>query len=257
MFFFAQTNLQLFHQLRCASYTENDLDVIAKAYGLVTRLFTGYFRGSGKTFIAHLVGTASILASVDVPIEVIAAGLLHAAYEFGDFGDGVRGISKRKRQSVRRVVGEVTENYVAQYIALRWNESTILECSCNIEGLSKTESHVLLIRLANELEDHLDRGILYCENVEKRLHYLKNCGHLMIEMAINLGFPTLAQEMSQVFTANLSTTITSKLKSDRAYSYLIPTTPYLKRLIGELRYRISRRFHQLFTLLATVLTQKA
>ncbi|MEH1929764.1 MAG: DUF6817 domain-containing protein [Nostoc sp.] len=256
MFSFAQTNLQLLHQLCCADYTDNDLDVIAKAYRLATRLFTGYFRGSGKTSIAHLVGTASILASVAAPIEVITAGLLHAAYEFGDFGDGVRGISKHKRQSVRRVVGEVTENYVAQYMALRWNESTILEFSRNLEGLSKTESYLLLIRLANELEDHLDRGILYCENVEKRLHYLKNCGDLMTEMAINLGFPTLAQEMSQVFTANLSTTITSEIKSDHAYSYLIPTTPYIKRLIGQLHYRVSPRFEQLFAIFAITGTVK-
>ncbi len=250
MFSFAQTNLQLLYQLRCAGYTEDDLNFIAKAYGLATRLFTGYFRSSGKTFIAHLVGTASILVSVAAPIEVITAGLLHAAYEFGDFGDGVRGISKRKRQQVKRVVGEVIENYVAQYMTLRWDESTILEFSHHLEGLSKTESHVLLIRLANELEDHLDMGILYCGNVEKRLHYLKNCGHLMIEMATNLGFTTLAQELSQVFTANLSTTITLKLKSDRHFSYLIPTTPYPKRLIGQLRYRISRRFNQLLAIFA-------
>ena len=242
MFSFAQTNLQLFYQLRRANYSDADLDCIANAYGLATQLFTGYFRGSGKTFIAHLVGTASILTSVAAPIEVIAAGLLHAAYEFGDFGNGDRGISKCKRQKVRKVVGEVVEKYVAQYTALRWNEETILEVYHRLEGLSEIERHVILMRVANELEDHLDFGILYCGNVEKRLRYLQNCGHLMTEMATNLGFSTLATELSEVFKSTVSTTIPTGLTSDRPYSYLIPTTPYPKRLIGQLRYRISRQF---------------
>jgi (p)ppGpp synthase/HD superfamily hydrolase len=35
---------------------------VASAYELTATLMTGQFRASGKTFIAHLVGTASILA---------------------------------------------------------------------------------------------------------------------------------------------------------------------------------------------------
>jgi hypothetical protein len=65
MYPFAQTNLQLFHQLRNAGYDEADLVCIHQAYQLACQVFTGFFRGSGKPFIAHLVGTASILATLE------------------------------------------------------------------------------------------------------------------------------------------------------------------------------------------------
>jgi (p)ppGpp synthase/HD superfamily hydrolase len=238
MFSFAQTNLQLFYQIRRGNYSDADLKYIANAYELATQLFTGYFRGSAKTFIAHSVGTASILTSVVAPIEVVAAGLLHAAYEFGDFGDGVLGISTRKRQQLRQVVGEVVENYVAQYTALHWNEKTILEMYPCLEKLSKVERLIILMRLANELEDHLDFGVLYCGNREKRLRYLQNCGHSMIAMAKGLGFPTLATELSKVFELTISTTIPKELQRDTPHSYLIPTTPSLRGLIKKLRRRM-------------------
>lgn len=67
--FIAQTNLQLYHQLQDANYSEQDLIFIHKAYNFATQLFTGFFRGSGKPFIAHLVDTASVLISLNKPIE--------------------------------------------------------------------------------------------------------------------------------------------------------------------------------------------
>ncbi|NJL09589.1 MAG: hypothetical protein HC908_03480 [Calothrix sp. SM1_7_51] len=64
---FAQTNIQLFNQLHREGYSSTDLSLIANAYSLAMELFTGTFRPSKKTFIAHLVGTASILASLHAP----------------------------------------------------------------------------------------------------------------------------------------------------------------------------------------------
>ena len=60
---YAQTNIQLFDQLQHEGYTEDELNVIRDTYALATRLFTGLFRPSGKTFVAHAVGIASILGS--------------------------------------------------------------------------------------------------------------------------------------------------------------------------------------------------
>jgi len=42
-------------------YDEQEIAAVKNSYELAMTLFTGRFRGSGKTFIAHLVGTASIL----------------------------------------------------------------------------------------------------------------------------------------------------------------------------------------------------
>ena len=66
MYRFAQTNIQLLNQMYDLGYDEQEIAAVGKSYELAMILFTGRFRGSGKTFIAHLVGTASILVSVRV-----------------------------------------------------------------------------------------------------------------------------------------------------------------------------------------------
>ena len=63
---YAQTNIQLFNQLRRDGYSKTDLDLVRDAYELAMVLFSGRFQPSGKSFIAHVVGTASILASRSV-----------------------------------------------------------------------------------------------------------------------------------------------------------------------------------------------
>ncbi len=55
-------------------------------YSLAMHLFTARYRPSGKTFIAHVVGVASILAAHVGSIDLIRAGLPHSAHSEGDFG---------------------------------------------------------------------------------------------------------------------------------------------------------------------------
>lgn len=226
MYSYAQTNIQLFNQLRIRNYSEADLKSIFKIYELTMNLFNGCYRPSGKTFIAHLIGTASILASLDVPINVVAAGLIHAAYSNGQFGDGEKGISEKKRAQLREVVGEEIEEYVARYQILLWKNKTIPTLHEGMSELSPIDRDVLLIRLANELEEYLDRGILYCGE-QKLQRYIKQAlvsGHLIVEMADKLGFPVLASELAKAFKeASLpAISITNPCQGIRHRSFVIP-----------------------------------
>lgn len=110
---FAQTNLQLFNQLRRARYCEADIFYICDVYNFALQIFAGRFRGSGKPFISHLIGTASILATLRVSVNVVAAGLLHAAYIYGEYGTDQRGMTDAKREQVRRAVSVETEELIA------------------------------------------------------------------------------------------------------------------------------------------------
>ena len=92
---YAQTNLQLYRQLAERGYPTSEIASVARAYELGLRLFPGTYRGSGKPFLAHLVGTASILSTLQARMPVIAAGLLHSVYTHGEFGNGWRGISNQ------------------------------------------------------------------------------------------------------------------------------------------------------------------
>jgi (p)ppGpp synthase/HD superfamily hydrolase len=105
MFPYAQTNLQLYRQLAGEGYAAAEIESVAGAYEVGLRLFPGTYRGSGKPFLAHLVGTASVLASLHQRTPLVVTGLLHAVYTHGEFGNGWRGMSAPKRAEIRRAVG--------------------------------------------------------------------------------------------------------------------------------------------------------
>src|SRR5262249_48247699 len=122
---YAQTNIQLYNELRELGYSDTDLEHVYRAHGLAIKLFTGAFRGSGRPFLAPLTGPASVLAWLRTPISLVAAGLLHSAYSHGDFGTFWRRMTEEKRALVRAAVGTETEELVAGYTRLPWNRATI------------------------------------------------------------------------------------------------------------------------------------
>jgi (p)ppGpp synthase/HD superfamily hydrolase len=122
---YPQTNLQLYKQLRNAGYSEGDLIEIEKAYRLAMNIFAGQYRPNGKTFISHLVGTASVLAARRAPTPVVSAGLLHAAYSHGRFSDPRSGITTIKRRRLRVAVGSDVEELVCKYSMMRWDPEEI------------------------------------------------------------------------------------------------------------------------------------
>ena len=177
----AQTNLQLYAQLE-----PSQRPAAAAAYELAAQLFSGQFRASGKTFLAHLVGTASILAGQGRPIEEISAGLLHAAYDNGDFGAG----SKGRRDEVRGVIGELAESYLDAYSGLPWDPDRYPSSD------SSVEQAVLMIRVANELEDVLDDSLAWVgpQRAAKIMSRLEPTARL----AERLGQPALAEALRRI-----------------------------------------------------------
>ena len=194
---YAQTNIQLFNQLNRLGYSRFEVKSVSNAYKLVVQLFTGRFRPSGKTFIAHLVGTASILTQLQLSYQLVIAGLLHAVYSHGDFGTAQTGITKTKQQQVVQVVGQNVEEYIARYTSLRWDLESIPAVLQQLDTLDEIGRNVLLMRLANELEERLDLGILYCGEA-KYQRYAERDRHLP-EIAQKLGYPMLAMEFDIVF----------------------------------------------------------
>jgi (p)ppGpp synthase/HD superfamily hydrolase len=196
---YAHTNIQLYQQLQGEGYSIEEVGRVCQGYELARELFSCQYRPSGATFISHLVGTASILGTLRVPCEVVIAGLLHAAYPHGDFGEVRTGISDHKRRKVRVVIGEIAEAYIANYAMRKWDEQAILHHSQNLSNLSSIERNVLIMRLANELEDHLDLGILYCFNALNRQKSLQGNYSILVELATSLGYPTLGEEFHRIF----------------------------------------------------------
>ncbi|HEY9847505.1 MAG TPA: HD domain-containing protein [Candidatus Caenarcaniphilales bacterium] len=221
---YAQTNIQLFNQLRLAHYSEADLNYLSQVYDFALQIFAGRFRGSGKPFLSHLIGTASILATLQAPIQSVAAGLLHAAYIYGEYGTGEpRGMTEAKREKVRSAIGAETEELIAGYTTLKWNKNTIPAIRNSINELDVQGRDVLVIRLANELEDHLDLGILYCANAEQRRDYIRCSLYLSVGMAHRLGFPALAAALARAFQEAVSVQLPATTPSSRNSSFVLAT----------------------------------
>jgi len=184
---YAQTIIQLFLELKEKGYSEEAVRQVSDAYQLNRQYLAGFFRPSGKTFIAHLVGVASILCRLKVPIELLLAGFLHSIYMHGDF-----------RKSREEISDKKTESLVAGYSRLKWNRITIPQYQNQIPTLNEKEKNILLLRLANELEDHLNHGILFCVNAEERRERFFELNSHFTQMASSLNQPFLAQELQRV-----------------------------------------------------------
>jgi (p)ppGpp synthase/HD superfamily hydrolase len=245
---YAQTNVQLFNQLRSAGYSQKERQFLRQVYTLATRLFTGLFLPSGKTFLDHLVGTASILASLHSPVEIVAAGLVHAAYLHGDFGSIKKGISKAKRAQLRRIVGDEVEEYVAKYDRLLWTWQNVQKVHANLADIHGIDRQVLLIRLANELEHQLDLGGIYYAESEKeqRKHQINMTGYgpMLIDMAERLGFFSLAVEMRPVFdnTVSAQLPIVPWIRSKHQVAYLLAPKSYHERFLVMLWRKVSESY---------------
>ena len=210
---YAQTNIQLFMQLRNDGYNDADCRSVRMAYDTAVRLFTGRVARSGKTAIAHAVGTASILSSLRVPVNMVAAGLLHNAYQNGDFGDRRMGMTSRKRLQVRSMAGSEVEQYVAGFASLSWNKRTIPGICESLAGLNSVDREVVLIRLADHLEHHLDYGLLYFET-HKGQQLMDQDVHVdhIVDMAEQLGFSAFATELNRVIQNTAVTEVPGALQ---------------------------------------------
>lgn len=225
---YAQTIVRLYSQLQQSGYSNTEMTIIRNTYELAISLFSCRFQPSGKDFLSHCVGTASILASLGLPAQVVAAGLIHNVYQNGDFGFGGRGISKAKRIYVERFVGKEVEGYAARFATLRWNPQTIKAIRDGINELNPIDRNTVLIRLADHLEHLLDLDLLYYDDIGRR-RYLTN-NPVMVELAERLGFPRLADEIKQAYTETIQAEIPVRFSPKLGEAFVIPPKSYSKRL---------------------------
>lgn len=219
----AQTNIQLFNQLMASGYLSEEMVLMHRCYETAMHLFRGMFRPSGKPFVAHLIGTASILAAQKASATVVAAGLLHAAYGFGRLRSGLRRAQSAKW--LREVTHPDVESLVARYARLEWNERRLAAIHRSVESSPGPEREVVLIRLANELDDLLDLGARYCADAEKRCLFLQSSWGELVRIAQALEAPALARALELAARDTLAASVPEFLRGSKLGSF----TPSRKR----------------------------
>ena len=163
--FVAQTNLQLYNQLRREARSDDDMRLVRAAYELAVTHYSGYFGGDRKPFVAHTIGVASILASLGQPALMIAAGLLHNVYGNGDFGDGLHNAATaRRRRLVRTAVGGAVEDVLYRFHTCRVRLDPDEGYRQRLARLAQLDNEVLLLDLADVVEKHVDSSVLYHGN---------------------------------------------------------------------------------------------
>ncbi len=227
----AQTNLRLYRQLHDAGYMPSDLIWVRDGYELATSLFAGQYRGSGKPFVAHLVGTASILASIDAPPSAVVAGLLHAAYAQGDFG---LARWRHRRERVRAKIGNPAEELVWRYNEMPWTPSEIDCLRADSTRLAQTDRLVVLMRLANELDDNLDLAMFHSHAAKDAFH---DCRDSIVALARTISGPMLANAFLATYREDSGGEWAGALSLNRPFSYQLASSFGLRLLKPARRLR--------------------
>ena len=243
----AQTHLQLFQQMRANGYSAAELARVAEAYQLATQLFANRFRPCGRPFVAHLVGTSAILAWLKSPINMVVAELLHAAYQEGDFSNSLEGMTARKRRMLRKAIGEEAESLVAAYTLGSRSLAGLLASYARFNEMSPFERDILLMQLANELDDYRELSSNHAANAVERIGVIRKCGSQQVEMAEWLGHPALARALRETYAESIAADIPAPLVSRFANGYaVVPKSCriryniLLRRLGVKIRNRLRR-----------------
>jgi len=203
---FAMTFPQLIAQAMDLGMDKRTLGLLRRAYDLAERMVDGMYRPQGMPFINHLVRTASILMAQGQPIEVVIAGMLHGVYLLDRFeGSRRRKARPADRAYLQQALGQGVEALVWGYAHPGWHSRKMIE-----EHLGKLDSYradkrsILVIKLANELEDYLDLAMLYRDHFPYR-QKIEEYGDLCVEMAVRLGLPELGQALREAYDATCRT----------------------------------------------------
>jgi hypothetical protein len=194
----AQTYPQLALQLACAGWSTADLLTVRRAYDVAATLFAGHVRGSGKPFTAHLAGTASCLLLDGAPAATVAAGLLHAAYEQGDFGDHSSGRTPARAARLRAEAGESAEEIVAAYFRLGWSPEVARRVAVTVADLPAPVRAAVRVRLANEVDEAVDAGLVLSGKADLPGAVPPEA---VLELAAHVAGPAFAERARAVLTA--------------------------------------------------------
>lgn len=251
MFLFAQTNLQLREQLLDLDYSVADIDVLMHVYDLAVPMFSGQYRASGKPFINHLVGTASVLVSRRAPTTLLIAALLHAAYMTGDFGfHAGRRQSRRQRAMVRKLVGKDAENLISEYDAMTRGAAQIRSLRQGYNTLSSDTCDVVLLYLANVYEDFMDGGMCIPLTAKGVFYTDPEIQEDILQLALLAEWPELGGLLENVF-AKFNVACAQDIPDSRSHGHSVLRLPptVARKLLPAAQGWVVRRLRRLSSLI--------
>ncbi len=187
---YARTWPQLSNQLIAMRLPVEEIKRVHASYTLSIDLFGSMVRANEAPFLAHTVGTASILAVHGAPTTIVCGGLIHAAFTHGTYATPPdKPLIKANRVAVANRVGPEVEVLARNYRRYRPAEMPV---PADAGGYDEDHASVLLIRAANHLEEYLDCGLIYTNKVQSQGQEVMQHSRLLLPA---LGYDRLLAEM--------------------------------------------------------------
>ena len=143
----AQTNLELYAQVIAHGSGQSQRRRLAGAYRHAIQQVFPLARGSGKPFIAHLVGTASLVLQSGSSDDWVVAALLHAIYQRRvPYRGGLAPPSRRA--IIIESFGHGVDDLIHRYTAFESQDLAVMSADD-----VRRNADVVTLRLADELED--------------------------------------------------------------------------------------------------------
>ncbi|HWT15170.1 MAG TPA: glycosyltransferase [Patescibacteria group bacterium] len=155
----AQTRSDLLDLAMRHGYSGGDLQSLSDACARAQLVMNAGYRPCGRPFLCHLIGTASVLVRFGFRIDVVAAGLLHAAYTHcPPLRDGPMA-AIAQIESMLGGRGSAVERLVRDY-TLRDAEVGRVAAH-EIGAITMHDVEILMLVAANEIDMHLSGEIRF------------------------------------------------------------------------------------------------
>jgi GTP pyrophosphokinase len=209
---------------------EVDLTPIDKAWDVVTRVHSGKLHFSGESYLIHLLEVASTLASMQLDLDTVLAGLLHGVLKEGV---AVEELEREFGSDVAAIVSGSTKINKLQY------NSKLVNHAENVRKMLlaiAADIRVLLVKLIDRLQDlfMLDRV-----NRETQIEIAQETMDLYAPLASRLGIDWLKRELEDYSFKFLYpeeyTDLTAKLESslEERQEYVDEVIAILHKKLGE------------------------
>lgn len=237
---YALTYPQLILQAVDAGLTEPELARLRLAYDLAVRLVDGLYRKQGVPFLCHLVRTASIVLHHTRDLDAVLTALLHAVFFLHVFeGSRRRGPRASDRRFLREQVGESVDRLISQYSEFKWNAKVALRHQDPALLADPLTRRILTIKLADELEDHLDAAEAFVPrgNFRPEADY----GNSFIGLAHALGLHDLEADFREAVDRCLKARLPESVLSPHRSSHEVRNRLMMANPIERLGSHLRRR----------------
>ncbi|BBK33949.1 GT2 family glycosyltransferase [Stella humosa] len=143
----------LIRQLTRLGYPDTGLRSIVFAHDLARDLFDGCYRPCGRPFLNHAVGTAGVLAHFRLRVDIVFAGLLHAAFSHGRLDQDRAPTPAELAARLPGALGRRVILLLHRYHAWQRDPGRLLRSWPDPASLPVAEAEVAAIAIANAIEE--------------------------------------------------------------------------------------------------------